>query len=150
MADTLKVIGRRDRVDLPGLGYRNIRAKVDTGAYGCAIHCSRIELVQRDGKEQLAFVMLDPAYPGFREESHFAELFADKIVKNSSGETEHRYTIMTDVVIFGKRVPTEFSLTDRTDMKYPILLGRKFLRKRFLVDVRLRDVSYKNKRRKKK
>ena len=36
---------------------------------------------------------------------------------------------------FGKKYKTVISLTDRSDMKYPMLIGRKFLSERFLVDV---------------
>jgi hypothetical protein len=146
MPENLKIIGRRDRIDLPGLGYRNIKAKVDTGAYGSALHCSEMKVVRRNGRNWLSFLLLDPEHPEFREEVHFAEHFSEKVVKNSSGEGEQRYIIRTEVVIFGKSIPTEFSLTDRRDMKYPILLGRKFLRKRFIVDVRLKDVSHKLKK----
>lgn len=148
MSESLIVIGRRDRIDLPGLGFRNLKAKVDTGAYGSAIHCSRIEVVNRGGKARLSFVLLDPEHPLYKDEVHWVENFREKRVKSSSGESEQRYMITTPVVVFGKRISTDFSLTDRSDMKYPVLLGRKFLRKRFVVDVRLRDLSYKRKRKK--
>jgi len=146
MPHQLKVIGRRDRIDLPGLGYTDIKAKVDTGAYGSALHCSQIQVVENGGRTLLSFILLDPEHPEFREVVHYAEHFREKLVKSSSGEAELRYTITTDLVIFGKSIRTEFSLTDRSDMKFPILLGRKFLRKRFIVDVRFKDVSYKLKR----
>ena len=148
MSEALTVIGRRDRIDLPGLGFRNLKAKVDTGAFGSALHCSQIQVAKRNGKMQLSFVLLDPEHPLYKDEVHWAEDFREKKVKNSSGTIEHRYIITTPVVIFGKRITTDFSLTDRSDMKYPVLLGRKFLRKRFVVDVRLRDLSYKRKRKK--
>jgi hypothetical protein len=150
MTESLTVIGRRDRIDLPKLGFWNIKAKVDTGAYGSALHCSQMEIVTREGKSLLSFILLDPEHPEFRENIHYAEHFAEKLVKSSSGEAEHRYIITSDVIIFGKSIPTEFSLTNRSDMKFPILLGRKFLRKRFLVDVRRKDVSFKQKRKKRK
>ncbi|MGW8315825.1 MAG: ATP-dependent zinc protease family protein [Bacteroidales bacterium] len=148
MSESLIVIGRRDRIDLPGLGFRNLKAKVDTGAYGSALHCSRIEVVKREGKIELSFVLLDPEHPLYKDEVHWATDFREKKVKSSSGASELRYIITTPVVIFGKRITTDFSLTDRSDMKYPVLLGRKFLRKRFMVDVRFRDLSYKLKRKK--
>jgi hypothetical protein len=148
MSEALTVIGRRDRIDLPGLGFRNLKAKVDTGAFGSALHCSQIQVAKRSGKMQLSFVLLDPEHPLYKDEVHWAEDFREKKVKNSSGTIEQRYIITTPVVIFGKRITTDFSLTDRSDMKYPVLLGRKFLRKRFVVDVRLRDLSYKRKRKK--
>ena len=136
-------IGRRDRIDLPELGYKNIRAKIDTGAYGSVIHCSQIKVIRKDDKNVLSFIMLDPSHLKFRNKKCYFEQFKDKIVKSSSGEREHRYLIVTETVIFGKKIPTEFSLTDRSQMKSPILLGRKFLRQRFIVDVNLRDLSYK-------
>ncbi len=148
MAGSLTVIGRRDRIDLPGLGFRNLKAKVDTGAFGSAIHCSSIEVVKRDGRSKLSFVLLDPEHPLYKDEVHWADDFREKKVKNSSGTAELRYIITTPVVIFGRQITTDFSLTDRSDMRYPVLLGRKFLRKRFVVDVRYRDLSYKRKRKK--
>lgn len=150
MSEKLRIIGRRDRIDLPGLGYWDIKAKVDTGAYGSAIHCSHIKVVRRKGKNCLSFMLLDPEHPEFREEVHFAAHFSEKMVKNSSGEGEQRYIIKTEVVVFGKSITTDFSLTDRRDMKYPILLGRKFLRRRFMVDVRQKDLSYHLKRKNQK
>jgi hypothetical protein len=146
MKEAKTVIGRRDRIDLPEVGITGIRAKIDSGAYGCAIHCSDIGIISKDGKERLSFVLLDPEHPQFTGTVHSFEHFRDKKVKNSGGETEHRYSVVTDVVIFGQRIRTEFSLTDRSSMRYPILLGRKFLRGRFLVDVSLRDVSHKKRK----
>ncbi|MFH0756805.1 MAG: RimK/LysX family protein [Bacteroidota bacterium] len=143
MPGTKIIIGQRDRIDLPQLGYSNIKAKIDTGAYGSVIHCCHIEIVREDGKEKLSFELLDPGYPGYKGKKYVYERFRDKKVKNSGGETEHRYFIVTDVIVFGMKIEAEFSLTDRSQMKYPVLLGRKFLRKRFLVDVSLRDLSYK-------
>lgn len=139
------LIGRRDRIDLPELGYTNIRAKIDSGAFGSVIHCSHIEVIHKDDKDLLSLVLLDASYPGFREKLYYFESYKDKLVKNSSGDAEHRYSIQTDVVIFGKRIKTDFTLTDRSRMKYPILLGRKFLRQGFIVDVTLKNVSYKQK-----
>jgi hypothetical protein len=137
------IIGRRDRIDLPELGYKNIKAKIDSGAYGSAIHCSQIEVIDHGDKKVLSFVLLDPSYHAYREKKCYFEHYKDKLVKSSSGESEHRYIIATDTIIFGKKIKTEFSLTDRSQMKYPILLGRKFLRRRFLVDVSLKELSYK-------
>jgi len=141
----MKVIGRQERIDLPELGYRAIKAKVDTGAYGNALHCTEIEVIIRDGKELLAFTLLDERHPEYKEERQYVDEFTDKLVKNSSGEKEHRYTIDTVVVFYGKKTRACFSLTDRSTMKYPILLGRKFLKGKYLVDVRLKDVSHKKK-----
>jgi len=139
------ILGRRDRIDLPGMELRAVRAKIDTGAYGSAIHCSNIRIVRRDGKKILTFVLLDPEHENYTGKEFVFDRFRDKVVRSSSGHSEHRYSIVSRVVIFGKAYETEFSLTDRRNMRYPVLLGRKFLKGRFIVDVSRKDVSYKKK-----
>lgn len=141
-------IGRLDRIELPGLGLKSIEAKVDTGAYGSALHCHHIDLILEGGKEILTFDVLDPDHEKYEEQVFRFEKFGHKVVKNTGGEPEHRYTIETEVIIFSQSYQVEFSLTDRSQMKVPVLLGRKFLRKRFLVDVDLKNISHKLKTKK--
>ena len=141
----MNVIGRKDKIDLPELELFDIKAKIDTGAYGSALHCHHIKVVEHKGKKVLAFVVLDPAHPEFENKIFYASNFDYRSVKSSIGETEDRYTIKTDVIVFGKKRKVEFSLTDRSNMKNPVLLGRKFLVKKFIVDVQLKDLSYNQK-----
>ena len=141
----MDTIGRRDKIDLPEFGLFDIEAKVDTGAYGCALHCHRIQVELKDGLEILSFQVLDPTHPESKDKIFYSEQFSDKSVKNSGGIVEHRYVITTEVLIFGQKFSVDFSLTDRSFMKYPILLGRKFLSRRFLVDVQQKDLSHKQK-----
>lgn len=136
------IIGRREKIDLPELKIYGIKAKIDTGAYGCALHCHHIEIIQVKNKNVLSFQVLDPAHPDFEDRIFRFEHFKDKLVRNSGGETEHRYLIKTDVIIFNKREAVEFSLTDRSKMKYPVLLGRKFLAGKFMVDVQMKYLSH--------
>lgn len=135
------IIGRRDFVSLPKLGLENIQAKIDTGAYGCSLHCHAIEVLQKEGQEVLRFRLLDPKHTEYQDMFYYANEFSDKTVKSSSGIQEHRFTIVTDIKIFKQSFPLEFSLTNRANMKFPILLGRKFLRNRFVVDVALKNLS---------
>jgi cobalt-zinc-cadmium resistance protein CzcA len=55
---------------------------------------------------------------------------------------EDRYSITTTLMLFGQDWPVEFTLTDRGQMRYPVLLGRRFLRKGFVVDVARKDLSH--------
>lgn len=135
-------IGRKDRVDLPEFNLFDIEAKVDTGAYGCALHCRKVKIDTSGAQPKLTFQLLDPSHPEYQKTTYSTEHFSDKMVKNSGGVSEHRYTIKTQLVIFKKKRVVEFSLTDRAEMKYPILLGRKFLRSKFTVDVALKDLSF--------
>ncbi len=145
----MTTIGRKDRIDLPALSLKNLEAKVDTGAYGSALHCHHIEVIEEDGKNVLIFDVLDPEHPKYEPLIFRFEEFGDKVVKSTNGEPEHRYTIVTEMVIFEQSYTVEFSLTNRAMMKVPVLLGRKFLRNDFIVDVRQKDLSYKLKKEKK-
>lgn len=137
-------IGRSDIISLPELEIKSIEAKIDTGAYGSALHCHHIEIMTIEDQSVLAFKMLDPSHPEYDARIFHSHDFSFKKVKSSIGETELRYTIKTQVDIFDQSYPVEFSLTDRKAMKFPVLLGRKFLKNRFIVDVRLKNLSFKS------
>ena len=136
------IIGRKDKIGLPELGLTDIDAKIDTGAYGCALHCHHIAVVGNENEKSLTFKLLDPTHPEYSNKIFTFTKFGDRVVKSSSGLAEHRYTITTLVEIFGRKHRVEFSLTDRASMKHPILLGRKFLNKKYIVDVQLKNVSF--------
>ena len=128
-----QTIGRRETVDFPGLHVSGIIAKVDTGAYTTALHCHDI----REENGILYFKALDPGHPGYTgKELQFSDYFR-KEIKNSFGESEKRYMIKTIVKIGRRRIKSVISLTDRGTMRYPVLIGRKLLKNRFIVDVSL-------------
>ncbi|MEM6734799.1 MAG: RimK/LysX family protein [Bacteroidota bacterium] len=138
MANKQKVtIGRLDIVDLPDLGISNIHAKIDTGAYRCSIHCKR---VYQDGAI-LKFTL--PTNKGYKE--YETREWNKKIIKSSNGKAQQRYVIKTPIKIFGKCFKISISLTDRSKMKNPLLIGRKTLNGRFIVDVSKKDLSYQQK-----
>lgn len=136
-----KILGRYDRVDLPGLGLSDIHAKIDTGAFTSSLHCSHAEVV--DGK--LQFVLLDEEHPEFTGMKFIVDNFEQREIKNSFGEVERRFVIVTTLRIFNEEITTEFSLSNRGLLKFPILIGRKILRDRFLIDVKKKNVSYREK-----
>lgn len=142
-------IGHNDKIDLPDMKLMNIDAKIDTGADSSAIHCHIIEIVKEKGKKLLHFILLDPTHPDFNNRSFYFEDFRQRTIKNSFGDSEKRYLIKTPVVIFGKKMLTEFSLSYRGNLTYPILLGRKFLYRKFIVDVAKYNLSYRRKKKKK-
>lgn len=128
-----QLIGRREVIAFPGLGLFEITAKVDTGAYTTALHCH--DIYEKDGI--LHFKLLDPSHPDYnRQEQTFSE-YTQKEIKNSFGEVEKRYIIKTVIKIGRKRIKSVISLTDRGNMRYPVLIGRKLLKNRFIVDVAL-------------
>ncbi|MCU0353400.1 MAG: RimK/LysX family protein [Cytophagales bacterium] len=143
----LPVIGRHDRIDLPDFGAFDIAAKIDTGAYSSALHCSEIKVRRKNGRRYISFRILDSHIPAVEHRRYVTTRFRRKKVRSSSGHVEVRYFIQTHIVLFGQRIRAEFSLSDRETMRFPVLLGRKLLRNRFLVDVAQKDVSYQQKQR---
>lgn len=137
----MDILGRSDRVDLPGLGLENIHAKIDTGAYTSSLHCSRAEVIGGI----LEFILLDEEHPEFTGMPFRVKKFEQREIRNSFGEAELRYVIKTRVRIGGRLIRAEFSLSNRGNLRFPVLLGRKILRNRFLIDVTKKDLYFNSK-----
>src|ERR1700739_2080978 len=135
-----EIIGRTALVDLPRLRFLGISAKIDTGAYYCSLHCHHIEVRNIDGKEMLFFTLLDPSHPEYQDKEIKFKHFEQKQIKNSLGDTETRYSIRTALRVHGRRIKTWITLTDRGSMTYPMLLGRRLLKNKFLVDVSINEL----------
>ncbi|HWP93833.1 MAG TPA: RimK/LysX family protein [Thermodesulfobacteriota bacterium] len=139
------VIGRRDKIDLPELSLYDVDAKIDTGAYTSSIHCRNIKVIEKDGVKKIRFNLFDPTHPSKGNKRITLPVHAKRRIKNSSGQAEERYIIKTQILLFGQVFDIELSLTDRSRMEYPLLLGRKLLSNRFIVDVAEANLSYKEK-----
>ena len=138
-------IGRKDKADFPELDLLNIDVKVDTGAYTSSIHCHDITEYEKDGEKYVKFDLLDPSHPEYNEKEFKTKNYYIKSIKSSSGESEERFIIKTIIKLFNCDFETEFSLTDRSYMKTPVLLGRKLLANKFIVDVSKTNLSFKRK-----
>jgi len=142
---TLKTIGRVDKADFPAFDLHNIDVKIDTGAYTSSIHCESIEELEKEGKKYVQFKLLISDGKSNKNMELYAHNYALKNIKSSNGLYEERFVIKSTIVLFGKTYPLSLSLTDRSNMRYPILLGRQLLKKRFIVNVARKNVSYKRK-----
>ena len=127
------VIGRAEELAFVKHDIFNMPAKIDTGAYHSAVHASKISL-SKDGKI-LSFTLLG-GHPVCGKFS--ADLTTDKfrkvVVANSFGDEDLRYEVKLRVKLGSKILTTPFTLADRTKKIYPILVGRKLLNGRFVVD----------------
>jgi len=141
----LTSIGRKDKGDFPKLGLKSIDIKIDTGAYTSAIHCHKISLKKIDGEEFLTFTLLDPSHKQYNNKELSTSDFKVKRVKSSFGSSEKRFVIKTNIRLFGKTHPIELSLSERGEMRFPILIGRKYLMGKFIVNPSKYDLSYKRK-----
>jgi len=136
MTDTsnLTTIGRAERIQLPDvLGDAVVTAKIDTGADLSSLWASNIEIVDGD----LHFTVLGPGSPQYTGQviAVPAGEFDITRVANSFGQREERYVIKTVIRVRGRRVSGTFTLADRSNKTYPILLGRRLLKGKFIVDV---------------
>jgi len=119
------LIGWRERVQLPDIGIGPIIAKIDTGARSAALHAEDIRI--SGGR-----VRFRVSVNGRQHQCELA-IKGRRRVKSTSGHSETRPVVETDVKIGGHRFTAEITLTDRTDMGVPMLLGRASIRGRFAV-----------------
>jgi hypothetical protein len=127
-------LGWREWVDLPELGLKNIKAKVDTGARTSALHAFELRTFKDKGKQRVEFKM----HPNQHDRKTVVVCTADikdqREVRDSGGHREMRWIIETPVSIGGETWPIEITLTARDDMLFRMLLGRTAMRGRMLVD----------------
>ena len=135
-----QIIGMTDLVDFPDLALFDVQAKVDTGAFTSALHCKNVQLIKTGLRTKLSFWLIDQT--GLPARQFYSDQFSQRMIRNSFGVAEKRYVIKTRIVLFGRTIRAEFTLADREQLKNPVLLGRKLLRNRFIVDVSLKNLSY--------
>ncbi|WP_163718369.1 ATP-dependent zinc protease family protein [Mangrovibacterium lignilyticum] len=139
------LIGRNDLAGFPELKLEDIEVKIDTGAFTSSFHCHDIELIEVEGEKKLHCYFLDPDHDQYHNKEFIFDRFSIKRVRSSNGILEERYSIETQIFLFDQLYPIELTLTERGNMKFPVLLGRKFLSKRFVVDSSKTKLSAKNK-----
>lgn len=135
---TKETIGRVDKVDFPELNLFDVDVKIDTGAYTSAIHCTKI--VEENNSLRCSFDSM--SHPNFKSKDIVFKNYSYTNVKSSNGFKENRFKIKSEVIFFGKIYRINLTLSTRDDMKFPVLIGRQFLKKKFLVDVNLKNQSY--------
>ncbi len=141
----LPQLGWLEWAALPELKVPLLQMKVDTGAKTSSLHAEELEVIEAGGKHFARFLVRT------RRGEYRCEcpVFDERHVKSSSGHEELRIVIQTHCVLHGgSRWPIELTLTDRTAMRYPMLLGRRAMANRFQVDPAKKYLYGKPKRRK--
>jgi hypothetical protein len=130
------IAGWREWVSLPGPGVDWVKAKLDTGARSSAIHAFDLEEYEQDGVPWVRF-SIHPWQRSAEDSATYACPVHDRrSVRSSSGHAADRLIVLMDVVLVGRRVTAEMSLSRRDEMGFRMLVGREALRQGFLVDSR--------------
>jgi len=135
MDKTLPVIGSNALIEIVG-HVSGVPAKVDTGADSSAIWASDVT-VNRQGV--LSFKLFAKSSPYYTGKAITRKSFKVASIRSSNGHTQIRYRVELPIRIGNKRVRASFYLSDRSVHNFPILLGRRTLNKKFLVDVSLKE-----------
>ncbi|MDK9738088.1 ATP-dependent zinc protease [Vibrio sp. D404a] len=131
-ADGKLILGEEEWVFVPGLK-EAFKARVDTGATTSSISATDIVPFERDGKDWVKFKI---EHDGIKSQEVSLPVERWVKIKQSSAEgTQRRAVIVANIQIGDLKDKTEFTLADRTHLKYPLLLGRSFFRDVAVVDV---------------
>lgn len=127
----IATIGSKTVVDFPQFGIKNVPAKVDTGADASSIWASNIN----EKRGILSFSLFAPNSPYFTGEIIKAKDYQIRSIRNSFGNTEFRYKVKLNTVVEGRPIHASFTLANRANNRYPILIGSRTIQGKFLVDV---------------
>ena len=132
----LLTAGWKERVSLPELGIRRLKAKLDTGARTSALHAAAITVVEEDpqGMHQVEIHLAPHRHRPADLLVVRARLLGEIEVTDSGGHRERRPLIETLLVLGPLRRRIRVSLTDRSGMLFPLILGRKAFAGAFVVD----------------
>lgn len=110
-----------------------MEARIDTGADTTSIHADNIQLVEKDGRRYVRFVLVEPETG--RQVRQELRLRRRVLIKQSNGLRDRRFVVRMWVAVGDARSHIDVNLTDRSDFEYPMLIGRNFLTDSLIVDV---------------
>ena len=125
-------IGWCELVDIPSLGLDKVHAKMDSGAATSSIHATRIKPFERGGAAWVEFSFYASA------KDHVVRLQAPVIdrrnVRSSNGKEQLRYVIAAQLCLGKLCWDGQLTLANRGSMAFPVLIGRRGLKRGFLVN----------------
>ena len=126
------IIGRTAKASFPRERVRGVPAKIDTGADSSSIWASELHI---DDNFTLHYVLFAKGSPYYTGKKHSTKLYKVRLVKSSNGTQQIRYSVKLTIVLGKRKVRGSFTLADRSQNTYPVLVGNKLLYRKFLVDV---------------
>lgn len=128
------VVGWREWCELPALQLPKMKVKIDTGARTSALHAFNIEPFTQDNTRMVRFDV-HPLQDNDDVVVHCeAALIDQRVITSSNGEKELRCVIKTPCHIGKRAWNIELTLTNRSSMRFRMLLGRKAMKRHAVVD----------------
>ncbi|MEP6710427.1 MAG: RimK/LysX family protein [Candidatus Saccharibacteria bacterium] len=124
-------IGRNTLVDFKDEA-SGVPAKIDTGADSTSVWASNIRI---DKQGKLCFTLFDKQSEFYTGKEIVRPHYRVAKVKSSNGHEQVRYRAELVIRLKGKTIRTLSTLADRSNNAYPVLIGRRTLQGRFIVDV---------------
>lgn len=123
-----KVYGWLEYVKV-GKGEYRMKAKLDSGAKTSSLHIMDLEFYESgDGKNMVKFKIKGTVPSGdqgvWKKVTMTKPIHRTVRIKSSNGEISTRVSVLLPMKIGNTSIETEFTLSNREDMNYPILLGR--------------------------
>jgi hypothetical protein len=112
-----------------------LKAKLDSGAKTSSIHAINVEPFMRKGERWVKFDLLLRDVDNKQHTLHMEKARARRVrIKNNDGDHDPRSVVELEICFDGRRHLTEFTLADRSEYIYDVLLGREFLQGIAVVD----------------
>lgn len=111
-----------------------MKAKIDTGAQTSALHTTDVVEFERDGEDWVRFTVHPWQRNDLDAETVELPVHDRRSVRSSSGHSEARLVVAMDLVLAGRTVRAEVTLTSRHEMVFRMLVGREVLRHGYVVD----------------
>jgi hypothetical protein len=130
------VLGWKERIDFPDWGLRRVRVKIDTGARTSAVGAVYYELRDIPGGGRVADLVLalDRKVPE-RRVTVSVPVLGIVVVTNSGGHREQRPLVEARVRLGPLTKTIRLTVTNRCQMRFPVILGRQALAGDCVVDV---------------
>lgn len=121
-------------MQLPDIGVPWIKAKLDTGAQTSSIHAYAVEPFERDGTAWVRFGIRPWQRSDADEVRVECPVLDVRRVRSSSGHVDERFVVSMRLVLVGRSVDAEVTLSNRDAMGFRMLIGREALSRGFIVD----------------
>lgn len=116
--------------------YTAVKIKVDSGALTSSMHAVNIEEFEHMGHEWVRYdVPVRDADTDEMVTMHFERPVFRRILVRGAGGSDRRPVVKMSICMGDRVYEEQFSLRDRGDMNYPVLIGRRTIAHVGLIDV---------------